>query len=161
MENFKFKPYSSVAFVGGSQCGKTTVINTIICNLDRYFKTDVPEFVLYCYSKYQESFNEVKECLEDKVMFYQDMPPESLIKDIGKSYKNPLIIFEDIFERYIDSKMILSLFLEGIHHDRMTVFYVLHNLFMASKNRRSLQLSTQYFGKLNVCRGEGHIFSSK
>ena len=145
MDNFKFEPYSSIGFVGGSQTGKTSMINTIICNLDRYFKDPVPEFILYCYSKYQDSFDKVKECLQDKVLFHQDMPPESMIKEIGKKYKNPIIIFEDIFEKYIDTKKMLSLFLEGVHHDRLTVFYVLHNLFFASKNRRSLQLSTQYY----------------
>ena len=147
MENFKFQPYSAVAFIAGSQCGKTHFINAILCNIDRYFKEPVPEFVLYCYSKYQDSFDKVKECLEDKVMFYQDMPQEGLIKDIAKKYKNPVIVFEDIFEKYIDTKMILSLFLEGVHHDRITIFYTLHNLYHSSKNRRSLQLSTQYFGQ--------------
>ena len=146
MDNFKFEPYSAVGFIGGSQSGKTTTINAIICNMERYFKDVIPEFVLYCYSKYQDSFDKVKECLQDKVMFYQDLPPESMIKEIAKQYKNPIIIFEDIFEKYIDTKLMLNLFLEGIHHDKLTVFFVLHNLFHSSKNRRSLQLSTQYFG---------------
>ena len=145
MDNFKFEPYSAVGFIGGSQTGKTTAINAIICNMERYFKDVIPEFVLYCYSKYQDSFDDVKECLQDKVMFYQDLPPESMIKEIGKRYRNPVIIFEDIFEKHIDKKMMLNLFLEGVHHDKYTIFFVLHNLFHSSKNRRSLQLSTQYF----------------
>ena len=146
MENFKFQPYSAVAYVAGSQCGKTYFINTILCNMERYFKPPIPEFVLYCYSKYQDSFDMVKECLGNKVMFHQDLPPESMIKDIAKKYKNPVVVFEDIFEKYIDTKMILTLFLEGVHHDRFSIFYTLHNLYHSSKNRRSLQLSTQYFG---------------
>lgn len=145
MEDFKFIPNSIIAVCGPSQIGKTRFIHQVIDELDYVFKEPQPKHVLYCYSIWQDAYTKMKEDHGDKIMFHLGLPESEKIKKVANMYPGTLLVMDDCLEPIIDRPEILSLFVEKVHHYKLNLAYILHHIFAAGKNRRTLTLQTQYF----------------
>lgn len=146
LDEFRFNLNSSVCICGPSQIGKTSFISRCISERDYIFKGgDKPEHVIYCYSIYQKKYDSLKNDNEDYITFHHGFPDMDTIQSIKSRFNNIWLILDDVLELNLDSKTTLQLLLDRVHHENITLFYVLHDLFFKSSNRRSLSLNTQFF----------------
>ena len=146
MENNKlvFKRNSIICMCGPTGVGKTFLLRKIIEERRQLFE-DKPDFVLYCYSIWQPIYSEMKEEFGEEIMFQHGIPDTELLKRMSVLKPGLLLLLDDCLEKIIDKPVILTLFVEQVHHFSINLCYVLHNIYCSGKNRRTLTLQTQYF----------------
>ena len=144
-ETLKFKTNSIICVCGPTGVGKTFLIRNILRDRMKLFEEPQPNFIMYCYSIWQDIYSEMKEQFGEHIIFHQGLPEEDMLKRMSILKPGLLLLLDDVLENIIDQKDILSLFLEKVHHLNLQLLYVIHNLYCSGKNRRTLSLQTQYF----------------
>ena len=157
IKKFKFQTPTSVAVIGASGSGKTQFIFNILDNKDKIFEIQ-PKGILYCYTEYQEIFDKYKEY----VQFFKGVPTKSDLdkfrsKLISRIDKNPhiILILDDLMlDINIDVCKLITIY---SHHNNISVFLILHNLFFQHKLMRSIILSIHYYVIFGIRRDVSQI----
>ena len=121
---------------GSTSSGKTTVVSRIVSNLPKLIIPDLqlPIRVLWCMGSYDslpiESNNEVH------IETVNGAPPDDLECDV--------LIIDDQMTDLADSKMMCDLFSKHSHHKKISIFFIVQNLFFQGKHMRSIALNCHY-----------------
>lgn len=127
-----FKHPFTAMLSGSSGCGKTFWVLKLLKNASEMIQP-APSRVIWHYSIWQEAYNELS-----GVEFKQGPPTE---KDI-KSYRDSLLIIDDLMTEC--ATLSSDIFTKYSHHLKISVIYILQNLFVQSKNQRSISLNSGY-----------------
>jgi len=133
---------------GPTKSGKTHLLMKILRDKKKLIFPNV-EKIVYCYSQWQEDFDEFKSDIE----FYQGIFDTELF---SSSTKN-LIIFDDLMEECGNDKTILNLFTRGSHHKNISVILLTQNLFNKGKYCRTISLNSHYLIIFNNPRDKSQI----
>ena len=133
MEGYTFKHPFSCLIAGPSQSGKTTFVERLInhCN-EMIFP--LPKAVVWHYSEFQSAY----ESMRDDVTFKKGVPTETQLK----SYGGNLVIIDDLMREMGDVSS--DIFTKHVHHNNMSVIYIVQNLFNRTKNHRTMSLNSNY-----------------
>ena len=132
METQLKHPFAAMV-AGSSQCGKTTFVKRMILHLDTMV-SPTPQAVVWHYAAYQTAYDS----LASRVVFKKGVP---LADDIWR-YSNILLVLEDLM---LDmSTMSSDLFTKHVHHQNLSVLYIVQNIFNKAKNHRTLSSNTNY-----------------
>ena len=157
IDKFKFQTPSSTAVVGCSGSGKTNFIFRVLNNRGKIFQTP-PYGVLYCYTEYQEIFDGYK----DNVHFFKGLPSKTDLdkfrsKFTTQNVKTPhiILVLDDLM---MDINVeVCKLVTVYSHHNNISVFLILHNLFFQHKVMRSIILSIHYYVLFGIRRDISQI----
>jgi len=138
--NYVFQHPFTCIISGPSKSGKTTLLKYILKNKDVLIDKP-PEKIMYCYSRWQSSFND----LVDQVEFNQGLPD---VESLDSNVKN-LIILDDLMTECNKSNSIQELFTIDSHHKNMSFFYLTQNFFSQGKTIRTISLNSNYIIVLN------------
>lgn len=85
--------------------------------------------------------------LQDRLIAHSPVPIR-LTDDIGSVVGDPnsttLVVIDDLMDESATEKEVERLFIKRVHHDNLSVAYLVQNLFHASKVHRTISLNANY-----------------
>lgn len=142
-------PFTCI-IAGPAQSGKSTLVKQILENYKELINP-APDKIIYCYSKYQDIFDEIK-LTNIPISFHEGLP------EIETLDKNILIIFDDLMEQCERDTAILNLFTVDSHHKNISSIFITHNFYSKGKNMRTLSLNSHYLILFNNPRDLSQIY---
>ena len=115
---------------GPSGSGKTCFVAKLLENAAKMIKP-LPSRIIWHYGQWQSMYNAM-----DGVEFKQGPPSDEDIQ----TYNDSLLIIDDLMSECV--ALSSNIFTKFSHHLRISVIYILQNLFVQSKNQRSISLNT-------------------
>jgi len=146
-----FESPASFSISGSTGSGKTSWIFKILKYSKVMFK-DPPFKILYCYGVWQDLFNEMEKSLSN-ISFHEGVPSSQEINDFADQNHN-IIILDDLMSECVKNNDVELLFTRGMHHKKLSVFYLNQNLYAQGKHSRNITLNTFYliiFQNLRDC----------
>ena len=107
---------------GPTGSGKTVLIANLIKQA-RHVATPPPDEIIYCYGVWQPAYDS----LEGTVTFHRGMI--DIPKDTPLDGKNRWLIIDDLMAETAGTEMLNNLFTKYSHHYKISVFYIVQNLF--------------------------------
>lgn len=136
---YKIKTPSTTMIAGPTGCGKSTMIKEVISRLPEVFDRP-PERVIYCYSRDQSLYSDMKKNSPVPMEFVQGLPA-----DFGAIPKRSLLIIDDLQSGDpVVGRNITDLFTKHSHHSDVDVVYLVQNLFTNTPHHRTCNLNSQY-----------------
>ena len=133
MEGPVFKHPFSCLVAGPSQSGKTTFVEQLIKHCDEMIHP-VPKTIIWHYSAFQPAY----ESMSNVVTFKKGVPTDVQLK----SYGDNLVIIDDLMSEM--GTVSSDIFTKHVHHNSMSVIYIVQNLFNSTKNHRTMSLNSNY-----------------
>ena len=133
MEGYTFKNPFSCLIAGPSQSGKTTFVERLIKHRNEMIFPP-PKAIIWHYSELQPAY----ESMRDDVTFKKGVPTETQLK----SYGGNLVIIDDLMSEM--GPVSSDIFTKHVHHNNMSVIYIVQNLFNCTKNHRTMSLNSNY-----------------
>ena len=133
MEGHVFKHPFSCLVAGPSQSGKTTFVEQLIKHCDEMIHP-VPKAIIWHYSEFQPGY----ESMANEVTFKKGVPTDTQLKSYGGS----LVIIDDLMSEM--GTVSSDIFTKHVHHNSMSVIYIVQNLFNSAKNHRTMSLNSNY-----------------
>jgi hypothetical protein len=133
-----FKHPFCMTVAGPSQCGKTRFIMDVLQKKNTTIQP-FPTKILYCYSDWQDNFNELIETIPF-IEFQEGLPK---IESIDINEVN-LVILDDLMSKCVKDEKILHLFTVGSHHKNTSVIFLSQNIFCQGKHARTISLNCHY-----------------
>lgn len=147
MENdipsYVFKHPFTCMIAGPSKSGKTTLLKKIL-NSNKIIIDKPPEKIVYCYSRWQDVFNELKSVVPT-IEFKQGLPD---IQQFNSRINN-LLILDDLMSECGKEQSIKEIFTIDSNHQNLSVYFLTQNLFNNEKNNRTISLNCNYMIILN------------
>ena len=107
--------------------------------MTKMYQDPVPEKVLYCYGIDHPLFHEMSKTIPN-ITFHKGLPTEEMLDML----ENQLVVIDDIADDLVQSKAIQNLIVRQCHHCKVTLIFVLHNLYEQGKTARTIALNSQY-----------------
>ena len=117
---------------GPSGSGKTCFVIKLLENAKEMIKP-LPSRIIWHYGQWQEIYDQMTD-----VEFKQGPPSEEDIQ----TYQDSLLIIDDLMSEC--ATLSSNIFTKFSHHLTISVIYILQNLFVQSKNQRSISLNSGY-----------------
>lgn len=130
---------------GASGSGKTELIFNILA---AKLIDQKPEKIVYCYSRWQERFNNYS-----YITFHEGLPD---VDSLDPNVVN-LVVLDDSMTSVGKDKAILDFFTVDSHHKNISVFFLTQNLFSQGKYSRTISLNCHYMILLNNPRDKSQI----
>ena len=92
--------------------------------------------ILYCYSIYQDTFDSIKREVEG-IEFLEGIPSQVKVKNFVDGMHN-LVILDDLSEGVVKDPDMERLFVQGVHHLNLGMFFLSHNCFRQGKYARTI-----------------------
>ena len=143
--DMRFNHPSTWIVAGPSMSGKSSITVSILRNKSEMFKNgDSIKKVIYFYSEWQKSFEDL---LRDGVVdeFSSQQPTLDLIKSKVEHLKDSggsIVVLDD--KMHDLTKDISSMFSKLSHHNNITIFLLVQNLFFNDQEFRNISLNSKY-----------------
>ena len=134
-----FLPSTATCVVGPTGVGKSYFIRRMITQMIRMYRDPVPEKVFYCYGIDQPLFHEMAENIPN-ITFHKGLPTEDMLDTL----ENQLVVIDDLADELVQSKLMQNLIVRQCHHSKVTLIFVLHNIYEQGKAARTIALNSQY-----------------
>lgn len=121
---------STCLVAGPTGSGKTNFVRRL---LRHEMFTPAPSRVIYCFGAWQQAFEEMT-----NVDFIDGLPGEL------HEVRDALIIIDDLMNELSNDKRLASLFTRGSHHRKLSVIFIVQNLFHQGTVMRSIHLNSHY-----------------
>ena len=142
-QEFAYRHKFSLLVVGPSQSGKTYFVQQILQNDHILYEEEKQRRVLWCYSQWQDKYDEMKIMFGPEISFVCGIPEFSDdLCDIGTNY-NKLIILDDLTIEAKESPIVARPSTPGRHRNASTVL-LLQNMFPKGKYNTDISRSAQY-----------------
>lgn len=141
---------------GATGSGKTMWVFKFLKHLKTMFTYDPPQKILYCYGVYQDLFDEMKRRIPH-LTFHEGVPDLSTVRTFSKSESHSLIILDDLMSEVGSEGEAEKLFTRGAHHLKLSVLYLVQNLFHQGKHSRTIHLNTQYIALFKNYRDPSQV----
>lgn len=129
-----FEGNFSCLVAGASFCGKTHLLNRLLSNHRNQFSQKFDR-IYWCYAEEGSISNKVK-----GVTYIKGFPSNEILENEGG--KPILLILDDLMNE-LDRRISL-LFSRGCHHNQISVFVLIQNLFFQSAVSRDIALNAKY-----------------
>ena len=137
-DTFIFKHPFSMIVSGPSRSGKTYwVINLLLNAADRIQPS--PNRIVYCYSHWQPKYDVLKKHIPS-VEWHEGMPTKPFLDDISDA----ILILDDLMAESVNNSMLMNIFTERSHHQKISVILLLQNLYQQGKHSISIARNAQY-----------------
>jgi len=151
-EDLKFKHPFTCIISGPTSSGKTVLMRRILENWKDLISIQTENIrVLWCYGQMQDLYSEPVQNVDLK--YTRGKPSQQDIE----LFKPEIIILDDLMEELKSDKDAGQLFTKGSHHKKISVFFIVQNLFLQGNQMRTISLNTQYFILLKTPRGVQQI----
>lgn len=108
--------------------------------INQLYEDPAPNKVLYCYGIDQPLYQRMTTSIPH-LRFHRGIPTEETLDSLQEGH---LIVLDDLADEVVHSKPIQNLIVMGCHHRKLSVIFVLHNLYEKGKVARTIALNSQY-----------------
>lgn len=152
IDEYKFQHPFTCLIAGPTKSGKTTLLKKIL-SYHKQMITHKIDRIVYCYSRWQDAFDELKQTCE--IEFKEGLPD---IEEFD-SQKNNLLILDDLMRASCNDNSIYDIFTVDSHHKNISVFFLTQNLFPKEKNARTISLNCNYIITTSNPRDRAQLFN--
>lgn len=142
MQAFQFHSPTSIAIFAPPFSGKSFLTRQILEHADTLFKTP-PEFVVYCYKEWLESFDEMKTTVRGLIL-HQGVPTREDMEKWTEGKQHFILVLDDLQQICENDKSVAELFTVGVHHMNFSLIYLCHNIFGRGSFSRLINLNSHY-----------------
>ena len=164
LDSFYFTHPATILLCGPTKSGKTTLLSKILLNSDRGLVRPPPHRIVYCYSAWQDAFEEIQMSRASPtnlnfpsnaatLEFRQGLPD---LTDFD-SKKNNILILDDLMTEAGKDANVLKIFTIDSHHNNITVFFLTQNIFPQENYSRTISLNCQYMLLTNNPRDRNQL----
>ena len=150
-----FEPCSSIMVCGPTGSGKTRWTYKFMQYSQGMYEQDPPQKIMYCYSVYQPLFDEMEKAIP-KIIFHEGVPTKDTIEEFADG-SHALIVLDDLQSQVITNPDMELLFTQGCHHQRLSVIFIVQNLYGQGKHARTIALNSWYLVLFKNVRGTSQI----
>jgi len=135
---------STFMISGPTQCGKTSfVVRVLKEGMIRDANGRVPNKIFWLYgAKQPDLFKPLKEQYGTNISFKKGLD-ESIMEKIDPNDVN-LVVIDDLMPQAKNSSFVEELYTTNSHHQKISVIYLVQNLFPQGKNQVSISRNTHY-----------------
>ena len=159
MDGVTFDPRFQLPFTsliaGPSGSGKTFFVKTLLQNMDHVFSTR-PEQIVWSYTSYQPLYDELIRSGVN-IKFIEGIPDSFTDPDIFPPNQHTLLIIDDQMDVGSNHTELMKAFTIYRHHNKLSVLYLLQNLFNPGRFSRTISLNTNYMVLFKNPRDKGQI----
>ena len=138
---------------GPTGSGKTQFVKRMI--LEGKSVVDKPSgLILWLYGEYQDAYDELKASFPN-IRFVESFPP-NLNAFVDPSVNN-LVVVDDLMLECSKDSSLTEAFTKGSHHRNMSVIFILQNLFLDSKQFRTISLNAHYMVLFKNARDKSQV----
>ena len=152
-----FRSPTTCLISGATMSGKTHFMFRVLKNATGIFEIP-PQKMIYCYSQYQKLFDDMEREIPN-ILFYQGLPAKEQIEEWVEDSAHSILVLDDLMMQVAKSEDTVAIFSITAHHKNCTVFFLTQNLFVQSKNFRSLSLNCHYVVLFRSLRDTRQILS--
>ena len=134
---FVFKHPFTMMVAGPTSCGKTTWIKTLLENANTMI-VPPPQKIVWVFKRWQPMYTEMQRTIPN-IQFVEGISTGDDNTSYGSVY-----IFDDLMKDATKNDEICELYTEGSHHKNMSVICLLQNLYNKGKEKRTMNLNSQY-----------------
>jgi len=143
----KIQSPESLFICGGTMSGKTFLTKELLLNREHLFDP-VPREIIYCYTIWQKKFDELQAKLGDAIIFRQDVPTLSELKEnYSEDEDHRILVLDDklsLLRESAEGRNILQIFTIGHQHLRLNCILLTQSLFH-SQIQREISLNCKIF----------------
>lgn len=151
-KHLKFKHPFTVLVAGPTGSGKTVLVRRILKNHKTLTSCNKELLkVIWCYGQWQETYHE--NIVNTEIEYVDGLASESYIRE----NKPDVVIVDDLMNEVGDDKKMANLFTKGSHHLRISVIFIVQNIFHQSKHMRTISLNCHYMIILKNPRDKSQI----
>lgn len=136
-----FQMPCSMLIVGPSGSGKTFFVKQLLENMESTF-SKVPARIIWAYSSYQPMYDELSQNVN--IEFVEGIPANFNDENLFPRNQHNLLVVDDSMDVGGNHEELMKAFTEYRHHKKLSVFYLLQNLFNQGKHSRTISLNTNY-----------------
>lgn len=151
-QDLDFKVPFGIMVSGPSQSGKTEFTRDLI-TVDPF--TESFDEIYWFYGQYQSRYNEA---IPNADVNYVEGFDTDILDSINSS-NTTLVVLDDLMEDLGSNKEASKLFTRGIHHNNLSVVFVLQNIFYQAKQMRNISLNNHYFTLMRNDRDMSQILT--
>lgn len=134
-------PFTCI-IAGPTQSGKTVFIQKILKSPHLYIDPP-PKKLIWCYGVLNHNqILQIRESCTIPIEFIEGLPSNEIIT--SNSNEPKLLIIDDLMNESGYTESVSKLFTKLCHHNNISVFFVIQNLFHQSRQMRDIQTNTNY-----------------
>ena len=151
----RFQHPFTLIIAGPTSSGKTVLTRDILAD-NRETISPQPENnlrVLWCYGEMQELYKEP--IANTDVIYHEGLCTRGVLEEL----KPDLVVIDDLMSRVSNDKEMVDLFTKTSHHIKISVIFIVQNLFYQTKAMRTISLNAHYFIILRNKRDTQQVFN--
>lgn len=133
-------PFTAL-LVGASGTGKSFFVKHLLQNMDHTLSR-VPDQIIWCYSSYQSMYDELSKHVNIK--FMEGIPVSLTDESFFPPNQHTLLIVDDLMDIGSNHDELMKAFTMYRHHRKLSVVFLVQNLFHQGKHSRTISLNTNY-----------------
>lgn len=153
-KDYSFKHPFTCMIAGPTSCGKTVFVRQVLEYRQRLLKDLPPDArIIWAYGQWQETYS--KPIVDCEVEYVDGLPDDESIA------MNPpdLIIIDDLMNELGNNQRLANMFTKGSHHLKMSIIFIVQNIFHQAKQMRNISLNCHYFVLMKNPRDKSQIHS--
>lgn len=133
-------PFTAV-LTGTSGSGKSFFVKNLLENMTHTLSRH-PDCIIWCYSAYQPMYDELSSKV--KIKFIEGIPDSLTDENIFPSNQHNLLVVDDCMDVGSNHDELMKAFTMYRHHRKLSVIFLVQNLFHQGKHSRTISLNTNY-----------------
>ena len=144
-EEVYFDPRFQLPFtallVGASGSGKSFFVKQLLQNMEHTLSR-LPDRIIWSYSSYQPMYDELAKNV--KIKFIEGIPDSLTDENIFPSNQHNLLVIDDCMDIGVNHDELMKAFTMYRHHRKLSVIFLVQNLFQQGKHSRTISLNANY-----------------
>ena len=151
--DYLFHAPCTVTIAGPSGSGKTSIAMDILRYRQEIFSQRV-RGVVYCYSEFNEVFNDPPGGGSGSVIFHRGLPSEEQLYGYIDKFAGDhfLLFYDDLMSQVASSSMAQDVACKLSHHRNFSCISLTQNIFVQGRNARNQSLNSMYYLLTRSCR---------
>lgn len=134
-------PFTAL-LVGSSGSGKTYFVKQLLENMTHTL-SQRPDHIIWCYSSYQPMYDQLSKKID--IQFFEGIPDSLTDESIFPPNQHNLLVIDDCMGVASNHDEIMKAFTMYTHHRKLSVVFLVQNLFHQGKHSRTISLNSNYF----------------
>lgn len=154
VDHLRFKHPFTALVAGPTGSGKTVLVRHFLSQHEHTIAPDIGGKlnVLWCFGQWQDLYSVP---LDDRVTlnYHEGLPSREQLAETRPT----VVVIDDLMTELAGDKAMTNLFTKGSHHLKISVIFIVQNMFYNAKEMRTINVNTSYFVLLKNPRDKTQV----